>query len=218
MVDFFNQPFSNLNRKTMKNILFGIFILSVTLSCVIENGKSSGENGTLSGVLTYKDSHELSNHADVGGEIYAINEADVKSTQYGDITRVIENFQRNKSDYSLARYNTLDLAKIIELQDNFDSESNFARNYISGFKKLPTIVKASTNGTGNYTLSLRAGKYYILVISGNVKSNNIAETKGNIDYKIVDIKPAGETFLDVNFEKSENILIMLITGWQRQGC
>jgi len=202
----------------MKNILFGILILSATLSFTTENGKLSGKNGKLSGVVTYKDSYELLNRADVGSEIYAINETDVKSTQYGDIINIIENFQRNKSDYSLARYNTLDLARIIKLQDNFDSQSNFTCNYIIGFKKLTKIVKGSTNGTGNYNLSLRPGRYYILLISGNVKSDNIVESKGNIDYKIVDIKSAGETFQDVNFEKVENIMILLITAWQRQGC
>jgi len=202
----------------MKNIIFGILILSATLSFTTGNGKLSGENGKLSGVVTYKDYYELSNHADAGSEIYAINEADVKSTQYGDLSDIIESFQRNKSDYSLAKYNTLDIARIIKLQDNFDTASKFAFNYISRFKKLPTIVKTSTNGKGNYTLSLRPGRYYILVISGNIKSNNIIESKGNIEYKIANIKSAGENFLDINFEKSENIMIMLITAWQRQGC
>ena len=202
----------------MKNIIFGILILSATLSFTTGNGKLSGENGKLSGVVTYKDYYELSNHADAGSEIYAINEADVKSTQYGDLSDIIESFQRNKSDYSLAKYNTLDIARIIKLQDNFDTASKFVFNYISGFKKLPAIVKASANGKGNYTLSLRPGKYYILIISGILKSNNIVESKGNIEAKIVDIKSAGETFQDINFEKSENIMIMLITAWQRQGC
>jgi hypothetical protein len=195
----------------MKNILFSILILSTTLSFRTENGK-------LSGIVTYKDYYELSNHADVGSEIYAINEADIKSTQYGDFSNVIERFQNNKSAYSLARYNTLDISRIIKLQDNFDTASKFVFNYISGFKKLPAIVKASANGKGNYTLSLRPGKYYILIISGILKSNNIVESKGNIEAKIVDIKSAGETFQDINFEKSENIMIMLITAWQRQGC
>ena len=202
----------------MKTILFYIFILSATLAFTTGNGKLSGENGKLSGVVTYKDYYELSNHADAGSEIYAINEADIKSTQYGDLSSVIESFQSNKSAYSLARYNTLDISAIIKLQADFDAASKFAFNYISGFKKLPAIVKASTNGEGNYTLSLRPGKYYILVISGILKSNNIVESKGNIEYKIVDIKSAGETFKDINFEKRENIMIMLITAWKRQGC
>jgi hypothetical protein len=160
----------------------------------------------------------LSNHADAGSEIYAISEADVKSTPYADLPNVIESFQRNKSDYSLARYNNIDISRIIKLQDNFDTVSKFAFNYISGFKKLETIVKASTNGKGSYTLSLQPGRYYILVISGNIKSNNIVESKGNIEYNIVDIKSDGEIFQDVSFEKSENIMIMLITANQRQGC
>ena len=203
----------------MKNILFGILILSATLAFTNGKGKLSGEKGKLSGTVTYKDYYELSNQADAGSEIYAINEADVKSTQFGDLSNVIESFQTNKAYYSLARYNTLDIARIIKLQDDFDTASKFAFNYIRGFKNLPTIVKASTNGKGNYTLNLKPGKYYILVISGNVKSNNLLEAKGNIDYKIVNIKSSGETTLmDVNFEKSENLMIMLLTARQREGC
>ena len=202
----------------MKNILFGIFILSITLSCTKENGKVSGEDGKLSGIVTYKDSYGSSNQANVGCEIYAINEAAVKSTHYDNITMVIGSFQINKSEYSLSIYNTIDPDRIKKLQDNFDTVSDSASKYISGFKQLPAIVRASTNGTGNYTLSLRPGKYFILFVSGSVRSNNIAEFKGNIDSEIVDIKSAGETFLDVNFEKHENIMMMLITRRQLEGC
>jgi hypothetical protein len=202
----------------MKNILFGILILSATLAFTNGNGKLSDEKGKLSGVITYKDYYELSAQADAGSKIYAVNEADVKSIQYGDLSNVIESFQSNKAYYSLARYNTLDIARITKLQDDFDSASKFAVKYISEFKKLPTIVKVSTDGKGIYTLNLKPGKYYILIISGNVNSNNILETKGNIDYKIANIKSSGETLMNVNFEKSENTMIMLLTARQREGC
>jgi hypothetical protein len=203
----------------MKNILFGILILSATLAFTTGNGNLSGENGKLSGVVTYKDYYyESSYHADAGSEIYAISEADLKSTKYADLSDVIENFQRNKAGYSLARYNTLDISRIIQLQNNFDTSSKYTLNYINGFRKMRTVITASTNGQGNYTLSLRPGRYCILVISGNIKSNNILESKGNLEYKIANIKSAGETNLDVNFEKTENIMIMLMTAVQREGC
>jgi hypothetical protein len=202
----------------MKNILFGILILSITLSFTTENGTSSGKNGKLSGVVTYRDYYESSNHSDAGSEIYAINEADVRSTPYAELATVIESFQRNKSDYSLARYNTIDRAKILKLQDDFNTQSKYAGNLISGFMKLPAIVRSSSNMTGGYSLSLRPGRYYVVVISGSVKSNNIVESKGNIEYKMVDIKPAGETVQDIAFEKSENIMIMLLTARPREGC
>jgi hypothetical protein len=203
----------------MKNILFGILILSATLAFTTGNGNLSGENGKLSGVVTYKDYYyESSYHADAGSEIYAISEADLKSTKYADLSDVIENFQRNKAGYSLARYNTLDISRIIQLQNNFDTSSKYTLNYINGFRKMRTVITASTNGQGNYMLPLRPGRYFILVISGNIKSNNILELKGNIEYKIANIKSAGETNLDVNFEKTENIMIMLMTAVQREGC
>jgi hypothetical protein len=195
----------------MKNILFSILLLVVTLSCTIENVK-------LTGSVTYKDKFGSSYNADPGSEIYAINEADIGSTQYKDITTVIENFRRNKEFYSLSLYNTIDPGKSKKVQDNFDTLSDFAFRYISGFKKLPAVVRAVANGTGNYTLNLRPGRYYILVVSGSVKSNNIAESKGNIEYKSVDVKSAGESFLNFNFEKHENSVILLMTGWQMQGC
>lgn len=195
----------------MKNILFAICILFVSLSFTIENGK-------LSGVVTYKDSYVSSNQADAGSVIYAINAADVESTQYEGVTMVIDRFQIIKSEYFLSINNTIDPVSNKKVQDKFDAEANFTFKYINGFKQLPGIVKATTNSKGQYTLNLKPGKYYILVVSGSVKSNNIAESKGNIDYGTMDIKSAEKTLLDVNFEKNEMIWIKLITRRQVPGC
>jgi hypothetical protein len=195
----------------MKKILFGIFLPCVFLSFLAENGK-------LSGAVTFRDSYESSSQADVGSEIYAINEADVKSTQYNDIKGVLESFQRNKSQYSVSIYNTIDPVRIKNAQDYFNTVSNFTFKYLSGLKQLPAIVKTKTDGAGNYSLNLRPGKYYVLVISSSVKSNNLTESRGNIDYRIVDVKPEGGTFLNVTFEKPENILNIFITGGQQTGC
>ena len=200
----------------MKKILPGICILVVMLSFKIDNGRLSVENGKLSGVANYKDAYMSSDQADVGCEIYAINEADVKSTKYGDLKSVIERFQGYKYDYLLSIYNSIDPARNKKLRDSFDTLSDFTCKYISGFRKLPAIVKVTTNGTGNFTLSLRPGKYYILVISGSVKSNNIAESKGNIGYKIVDIKSAQETIQNVCFQKYE--MTGLMVARNLSGC
>lgn len=196
----------------MKKNLFGIFILGVTLSCKIENDRPAGENGKLTGVVTYKEAYEPANMADAGCEIYAIDEAGVRSTKYDEISAVIDNFQRNKSDYSMSINNTIDPARVKNLQDNFDTLSGFTNRYIRGFKQLPAVIRAATNRTGNYTLSLKPGRYYILVISGSVKSNNIAELKGNIDYELVNVRSAGETFVDFNFKEHETVMPRTLSG------
>jgi hypothetical protein len=202
----------------MRNVLFAILTLSITLSCTFENGNLSGEDGKLSGIVTYKDTYESSCLADAGSEIYAINEADVRSTQYDDIANVIENFQIFKSEYTVSINNTIDPDRIKKAQDNFDITSDFTSKYITGFKQLPQIVRAKTNGAGKYTLSLRPGKYYILIVSGSVKSNNAAEFTGNVDYRIEDIRSAKETSVNVNFEKNERTWIKLILRRQLPGC
>ena len=202
----------------MKTVLLSLVILAVTMSFVTDNGTNSGVNGKLLGVVTYKDSYELSTKADAGSKIFAINANDLNSTQFADIAMILDNFQRNKSFYSLAKYNTLDIGKVQKMQENFDSQSNSASAYISGFMKLPAIVRVSSNTSGNYSLNLRPGRYYILVVSGSVKSNNMVESKGNIDYKIVDIQSSAETSGNVNFEKVENMMIMLLTAKSPEGC
>ncbi|MEI7896047.1 MAG: hypothetical protein WCJ26_03345 [bacterium] len=200
----------------MKKIFAAIFILGVTLSFTIDNGGQSAENGKLSGAAMYHDAYRSYDQADAGCEIYAVSEADVKSTGFGDLKSVIERFRGAKYDYLLSTYNSVDPARNKRLSDNFDTVANTTLRYVSGFRQLPAAVRAAANGTGNYTLSLKPGKYYLLVISGSVKSNNSAESKGNIGYKIVDVKSAEETVQNVCFQKHEIIGIM--TARNLSGC
>jgi len=195
----------------MKTILFSILISGLLLSFTTDNGR-------LSGAVIYQDSYESAGKADAGSEIFIINQADLKTTKYNNIEQVIENFRNGKSQNSIFIYSTADPVRIQVARDNFDTLSKITSAYISGFKKLPGISRTAADSKGNFVLNLRPGKYFILVVSGNVKSNNIAESEGNIDYETVDVKPTGETFLNFNFERSENIMKLLITSWQGQGC
>jgi hypothetical protein len=202
----------------MKTILIVTSIFIFTLSFTTGNGKPPAENGNLAGAVTYKESYKSPNQAGAGCEIYIINEVDIQSTQYADISTVIVDFMRNKTAYTISRYNTVDPASIVKSQDIINTFSNYAGKYISGFKKLPAITRRTTNSAGNYSVSLRPGKYYVLFVSGNVRSNNSVEINGNIDYKIVEIRSAGETFRDVTFVKNELIGLRLTTGRQLTGC
>ncbi|MFZ4521845.1 MAG: hypothetical protein ACOYNC_09075 [Bacteroidales bacterium] len=195
----------------MKNILLSAVLLFITLSFTTENGK-------LSGNVTYKDIYELSPRVDAGGEIYAISKADAQSAQYGDLAKVVGQFMMSKSNYSQAMFNTIDPEREKKVQDYFDSEAKLTFNYITGFKKLPAVVKAKANEKGQYALNLKPGKYYVLFISGNVKSNNMAELKGNIDLKVIEVKSAGETLQNADFKIHENFPLMFLTGQWLQGC
>lgn len=193
----------------MKKILPGVCMLVILLSFKIDNGGLSKENGTLSVFATHSDAYRSLNQADAGCEIYAISEADLKSTQFDDLKGVIERFQGYKYDYLLSIYNSVDPARIDKLRENFDALSDITAKYISEFRKLPVLVKAVTNAEGRAALSLRPGKYYILFVSGTVKSNNSAESKGNVGYKIVEIKSSLETFQKVCFQKQDMTGIMM---------
>ncbi len=190
----------------MKNILVGILILGISLSFTTENGKLPAEKATLSGVITYQEAYASAKQADAGAEIYAVNEADVRSTEYENMASVMGNFQFIKFDHFLSANTVIDPAKIKRAQDNYDNASNLALKYLRGFKKLPTVIKTTANATGNYTLNLMPGRYYILVVSANVKSSNNAESSGNIDFRILNVTSTGGNFLDFNFIRHERII------------
>jgi len=193
----------------MKKFLSGICILVVMLSFKIDNAVHSEDNGTLSVVASVRDAYTSMVQADAGCEIYAVNESDLKADKNGDLKMVIERFQGYKYDYLVSTHNLIDAAVNSSMRDNFDTLCAFTGKYISGFRKLPGIVRVVTNGSGHAELNLRPGKYYLLVISGTVKSNNTAELRGNIGYKIVEIKTALETIQNVCFQKYEMTGIMM---------
>ena len=134
----------------MKNILLSIVVLCVTLSFTTEKGTRAGDNGSLLGAVTYKVSTESSLLPDAGCEIYIINETDVKSTKYADIADKIGLFQRNKTFCSYTIYNTIDADKIKKARENFASLSDYVWENIRGFQKLPAMVRAKTNSSGDY--------------------------------------------------------------------
>jgi hypothetical protein len=184
----------------MKKVLTGIFIVGISLSCMIENGKPPAENGNLSGIVTYQDVYTSAKQTDAGAEIYAVNETDVRSEV------VIGNFQFQKSNYLLSINTLIDPAKIKKAQDNFDTAANLAFKYISEYKQLRTVKKTATDGAGKYTINVEPGRYYVLVISGSVKNNNRAESTGKFDFKIVEVKASGKTLPDVNFIRHERVI------------
>ena len=183
-------------------------VLYLTLSSANEGVRTPGENGNLSGTVNYRDTERSVNKPDAGSAIYAINEADLASSDYKNIAVVVGNFQVNKSEYALSRYNTIDPVLISKAQENFETASDFTRRYVSGFTQLPGIVKTYADGNGNYSLRLRPGKYYILAVSGSVKDKNEAEKNGVLDLGVADVKAGGEAALNVTFKTDGVNLVM----------
>lgn len=195
----------------MKTILLNVVILIMTLSSGIENGK-------ISGLVTYSDNDASENRADAGSKIYAINQADVQPTNLYYFTTYINNFQSIKSDYLLATNDQVDPYKIKKAKDLLDDMSMVAGKYIKEFTQLPAIVKSAADGKGKFALSLPPGKYYLLFISGHVKSNNQVEQNGDVDAKEVVVKPGSETIINAGFKKQPRIWIRRIEAMQRKGC
>jgi uncharacterized protein YdgA (DUF945 family) len=104
--------------------------------------------------------------------------------------------------------NSVDPARNKKLGDEFDTVSYLSARFIKGFRELPGMIKTGTNGSGSYSVSLKPGKYYILFVSGNVKSKNTTELNGNVGYKFVEVKSAKTTVQNAVFQTHETIGIM----------
>lgn len=190
----------------MKNNFFGILIFIIILSSVTVNGRQTAESGKLTGIVTFKQTVGSPAVADAGSEIYLLSEADAGSTPYAGIGRMMENFRMNKSFYSQSIYTTFDPIRIKKLRDGLDTLSLNAARDVRGFTQLPAVSRTVANARGYYTISLKPGRYHILVISGGVTSNNIVESNGAIEYRVIDVKPDGITIFDINFDRQERVM------------
>jgi hypothetical protein len=201
----------------MKKALFSLVLLGVLTSFMTTNGKQD-EYGTLSGVVTVRNPYGVAEQSDPGCEIYAIRKDAVPSSGAGNPAEIIENFQRNKQEYALAVNSTADPLRVREEQERFDAISASAGLYLSGLKQWPAVVKATANGTGSYSLSLRPGRYYILAVSRNARTGNLLEENGNVDLRSAEISATGEARLNFSFENSGRTPVLLQDGRNRQGC
>lgn len=190
----------------MKNNFFGIPIVIIILLSVTVNGRQTAESGKLTGIVTFKQTVGSPAVTDEGSVVYLLSEAGARSTPYAGIGRVMENFRMNKSFYLQRIYTTLDPSRINMLRDGLDTLSLNAARIVRGFTQMPAVSRSVADARGCYTLSLKPGKYHMLVLSGGVTSNNIVESNGAIQYRIVDVKPGGVTILDINFDRQERMM------------
>ncbi len=209
---------SEFKTLKMKKLILIIFTFYVATSFTTINSSLPSEKGTLSGMVTYKTSCTSADKADAGSEIYIINESEVSSSTYRDLPMVVENFQNNKSDFAWLQYNVVDPVKVKKIQDNFDTLSGFAYRFIRGFRTMPGVVRNSADGAGKFSLTLQPGRYYILAISGNLKSDNIVESTGKILYRMVEVKSADKPMVNITFEKQDRLMPILISRSLLKGC
>ena len=201
----------------MKKYLFAILVLSVILSFRVDTGNPAAESGKLSGSVTYKDTHSAPAIADAGSRIYIISEENVIQPQYSNMETVIDIFKQYKSDYTRFQYNVVDPGRIKKSLDQFDTLSAFNNRLIRGFIRLPGMMKTVAGESGSFSVNVKPGKYYILVVSGNVRSNNATELNGNIDFKTVEVRPGGECVTNFQFIRHDMIWIVPMTK-RPEGC
>jgi hypothetical protein len=195
----------------MKTILLSLIILMMTPS-------PGNDMGKLSGMVSFSDNDVSENRADAGCKIFAINQNDVQPTHYYYFTTYINNFQAIKSDYLIAANDLVDPYRIKKAKDLLDATAIVTGKYIKEFRQLPGIVKSTSDEKGKFAFNLPPGKYYLLFISGHVKSNNLVEIEGNVEAKEVVVKRGGETTVYVGFKKQPMIWIKRIEAMQRIGC
>jgi hypothetical protein len=91
------------------------------------------------------------------------------------------------------------IALNINSKQEFDSLDNQAYRDCVVFRNLKNIKETTADGNGAYSVSLRPGSYYTLIVSNHRKGHAMAEFTGKIHFSSINIESEKETSVSPNF-------------------
>jgi len=96
--------------------------------------------------------------------------------------------QKKKAD---ELYKTL-LVLNVESDSKFDSLDLYTTDMVNRVKNAGVAVSTVVDGTGNYSLKVKPGKYHVLIISSGRKGMSVTEINGQVWSKEVSINESDE--------------------------
>jgi hypothetical protein len=153
--------------------------------------------GKINGVITYYFNQNYGDKPDVGAEVYIVDSSETEGFNIG----TIDSFYNGNIYRSLANsYISIDgkvpsdvSAKLekygVAKKNDFDSLDLRTAKSLIHIEDNKTTIKTVVDGSGNYSVSLKPGTYYVYIKSNNRKEISITEISGLIYWKKVVVKP-----------------------------
>ncbi len=178
----------------------------------IKEKTAGGENGKLTGVITYFFNDNYGDKPDVGAIVYildsisAVNFVTKDSVKTPINVNLIENYLYGAFYLKISKSYGKDVpANVseqirgygVETEEKYTQLGDSALTYYSRFRFKAD--KVTVDGNGSYSKSIKPGTYYVLIQSKHRESLNSIEVVGNIYLKTIHITSGEEFNLSHNF-------------------
>lgn len=174
------------------------------------NPVKSNIQGSILGVVTYYFNKNYGNKPDIGADIYVIDTANIQKFSYATVdsfyyAKFYKNlYLENKSFKTNEKIPNGIMEKVKEynIEDElaFNSLDKRASANIIHLKYAKDIIKTVVDGSGNYSIKVKPGIYYVCIQSKHREGTGMTEIYGKIKCKIVNVKEGVDTNLSYNFE------------------
>ena len=162
--------------------------------------------GSIFGVVTYFFNKNYGDKPDVGAEVYIadstkitdFNLAIIDSFHYASFYR---NIYLEYKSMGKVPDEIMERIKKYNPEDKlaFDSLDKSAAANIFKLKFAKDVVKTVVDGSGNYSVKLKPGTYYVYIRSNNREGVSITESTGKVVCEKVIVKGGEDTNMSCNF-------------------
>lgn len=162
--------------------------------------------GSIFGVVTYFFNKNYGDKPDVGAEVYIadsikitdFNLATVDSFHYASFYK---NIYLDYKSMGKVPDNIMEQVKKYNLEDKlaFDSLDKSAATNIFKIKYAKDVMKTVVDGSGNYSVKLKPGTYYVYIKSNNREGISMTEISGKVKCQKVIVKDGEDTNMSCNF-------------------
>lgn len=173
------------------------------------NRPDSKREGKINGVITYYFNKNYGDKPDVGAEIFIVDSSMVKGFDiklldtfyYGNSYRRMYLYYKSmKIDVPIDIMNEVKKYNV-ENKSSFDSLDHRVLISILGKIEISKYVKKIVvDGSGNYSLNVLPGTYYVCINSNNRKGFNLTEASGKVRCFKVFVKNGEDTNVSYNFD------------------
>jgi hypothetical protein len=164
--------------------------------------------GSVSGVVTYFFNKNYGDKPDVGAQIFIV---DIMKTPDFDLEKVNSFYYASFYKSIYLEYKSMGVAvpndimekvKKYNIDDKlaFDSFDNSVKNNLSKIELAEDVIKTVVDGSGNYSVKIKPGTYYIYIKSNNRTGISMTEIFGKVNCQKVIVKDGMDTNISHNFK------------------
>lgn len=185
----------------MKKILLCLFLQPFMIY------SQNSSNSSIRGVITYYFNEYQGNKPDIGAEVFILDSAAIKFNEATVDSFHYANFYRNLARDYKAMGSPIPQDVLSQVTKYKTDDENFfksldERNFIEFLKVKSSDQNytANVDGSGNYSINVRPGTYYVFIKSHNRDGSTMSEIMGKMFFKKTHVLADKTVNVSMNFD------------------